>query len=128
MLGGALTGAAVFAAFLIGHRSNLALGQTMAFTTLVFSKLTYVYAIRGEGWFFRAGRNRSLHAAVLLSALVGAAVLAIPPLWEGFGVVAMDAGDVAVCVALTLLPFAGAEALKAVRRTRGGSTLPPRSR
>ena len=55
VVGGVATGLAAFASFLIGEADSHADGQTMAFATLVFAQLTYVFAVRGTDWFFRAG-------------------------------------------------------------------------
>ena len=70
-------------------------GQTMAFATLVFAQLTYVFAVRGTDWFFRAGRNTALIGAVLLSAAVQAVILAVPGVAERFDVVALSPVQVA---------------------------------
>jgi Ca2+-transporting ATPase len=119
-VGGLAMGLAAFAAFLIGNASGEDLGRTMAFTTLVFAQLTYVFAVRGDDWFFRAGRNRFLHAAVVLSAAIQVAVLAVEPLAERFDVVHMSGAELAVALGLALVPFAAAEALKAWRRKGRG--------
>jgi Ca2+-transporting ATPase len=116
VVGGAATGAAAFASFAIGDPSGHAVGQTMAFTTLVFAQLAYVFAVRGSGWFYEAGRNPALYAAVLISAATAAAILAVPSLAERFGVVPMSPGQLAAALALAALPFVCLETLKAVRR------------
>jgi len=120
-VGGAATGAAAFASFAIGDASSHALGQTMAFATLVFAQLAYVFAVRGSGWFFRAGRNVALYAAVLISAAIAAAILAVPSLAERFGVVPMSAGQVAVALGFALVPFLCLEVLKAAQRWPAGN-------
>ena len=120
LLGGAATGLAAFASFLIGQSTGHALGQTMAFTTLVFAQLAYVYAVRARGWPPRGGRNPALHAAVALSAGVWAAVLAIPAIAERFGVVAMSAESLCAALVLALIPFTVLTAFKLTRAARRG--------
>jgi Ca2+-transporting ATPase len=120
-LGGLALGAAAFASFAVGYATSQELGRTMAFTTLVFGQLAYVYSVRGESSFLRAGRNPLLHAAVALSAAVQALVLALPGLSERFGVVAMGPDMVAVALALAAVPLAASELAKAIRRSARGT-------
>ena len=87
VVGGVATGLAAFASFLIGNADSHAAGQTMAFATLVFAQLTYVFAVRGTDWFFRAGRNAALLGAVALSAIVQVVILVVPAVAESFDVV-----------------------------------------
>ena len=115
---GAAMGAAAFAAFAIGDSQSQDLGRTMAFTTLVFGQLLLAFATRGRDWFFRSARNRALYAAVLLSAVIQALLLAVPALAERCGLVAMNGGELALALALALTPFTALEAYKAWRRSR----------
>jgi P-type Ca2+ transporter type 2C len=115
-LGGLATGAAVLASFLIGHAAGADAGRTMAFTTLVFGRLAYVFAVRGSGWASQAGSNRLLAAAVLASAAIATAVLVVAPLADAFSAVALSPAQVAAALGLALVPFACAEAAKARRR------------
>ena len=119
LLGGAATGSAAFAAFLAGRGGGHEIAQTMAFTTLVFAQLAYVYTVRGRSPFFRATRNRALNAAVALSALVAGLVLALPPLRDAFGTAPLEAWRLALCLGLALVPLTVAELAKlATRRAR----------
>ena len=115
-VGGAAMGAAAFAAFAAGDSHSQELGQTMAFTTLVFGQLLLAFAARGSDWFFRAPRNRWLYAAVLLSALVPSLLLSVPPLADRFGMAAMSAGQLALALGLAFVPFMTLEGFKAWRR------------
>ena len=112
VVAGCATGAAAFASFAIGDASSHALGQTMAFTTLVFSQLALVFAVRGDAPFFRAGRNHALYAAVLLSAAVQVLVLAVGPLAARFDVVGMSVAQIAAAIGLALVPFGALEVFK----------------
>jgi Ca2+-transporting ATPase len=113
--GGALTGFASFASFLIGWQDGEQIAQTMCFATLLFAQLAYVFAVRGERPFVRAGRNPALIWAVIASAAVGAAVLAIPSLGSRFGAVPLEPGQLGAALALALVPFAVTEAAKLIR-------------
>ena len=118
VVGGVATGLAAFVSFLIGESDSHAIGQTMAFATLVFAQLTYVFAVRGTDWFFRAGRNTALIGAVLLSAAVQAVILAVPVVAERFDVVALSPVQVAWALALATVPFLAVELFKAIMRAR----------
>ncbi len=115
---GVAKGAAAFAALLIGRETDPQTGQTMAFTTLVVSQLVYVYSARTEGPAWRASRNRALDAAVALSVLVAALILAVPGLRELFDAVALDPAHLGVALALGLFSPAVAEVFKALRPAR----------
>ena len=118
LVGGIATGLAAFVSFLIGESESHAIGQTMAFATLVFAQLTHVFAVRGTDWFFRAGRNTALIGAVLLSAAVQAVILAVPAVAERFDVVALSPVQVAWALALATVPFLAVELFKAIMRAR----------
>jgi P-type Ca2+ transporter type 2C len=118
VVGGVATGLAAFASFLIGNADSHAAGQTMAFATLVFAQLTYVFAVRGIDWFFRAGRNAALLAAVALSAIVQVVILAVPAVAERFDVVALSPVQLVSALALATVPFLAAELFKAIMRAR----------
>jgi Ca2+-transporting ATPase len=111
--GGLLTGAAALSSFLIGWHEGEQTAQTMCFATLLFAQLAYVFAVRGERSFLRAGRNRALVAAVAVSAGVGAAVLALAS-------PKLDVVQLALAMMLALVPFAVTEASKQYCRHRGG--------
>lgn len=112
LIGGVATGGAAFASFAIGAASSHAVGQTMGFTTLVFSQLVLVFAVRGDSPFFRAGRNPALYAAVAASAAVQVLVLAVPSLSARFDVVRMSPVDLTAALCLALVPFAVLELYK----------------
>ena len=115
-VGGVATGLAVFASFLIGREQDAGLAVTMAFTTLAFSRLLYVFAIRGTGWLWRGGRNPALLVAALTSGVVASSVLLLRPLHDVFDVVPMSAAELSAALALALIPATAMEAVKALRR------------
>jgi Ca2+-transporting ATPase len=112
LIGGLTTGAAAFAAFLLGYGQDSETGQTMAFATLVFAQLAYVFAVRAEGWPPVAGRNRFLYLAVGGSAALVAVLLAARPLHEALGLVALDAAQLVAVAILAALPFAALVSFK----------------
>ena len=77
VVGGAAIGVAIFASFLIGSETSHVVGQTMAFTTLVVGRLLFVFTVRGDGPFWRAGVNGRLFGAVALSAAIAFGVLLV---------------------------------------------------
>ena len=118
IVGGIATGLAAFVSFLIGESDSHAAAQTMAFATLVFAQLTYVFSVRGTDWFFRVGRNTALIGAVLLSAVVQVAILAVPAVAKRFDVVGLSPGQLFWALALATLPLVAAELFKAIVRRR----------
>jgi P-type Ca2+ transporter type 2C len=104
-IGGAAIGVAIFASFLIGDQTSHVVGQTMAFTTLVLGRLLFVFTVRGQGPFWRAGINLRLFAAVALSAAIALAVLVVSVVGERFGTVDLTAGQWAAALALAVLPL-----------------------
>jgi Ca2+-transporting ATPase len=112
LIGGAATGIAAFASFLIGEGMSHSAGQTMAFATLVVSQLAYVFSVRGDDWFFRAGRNLALDAAVVFSAILVALILGVPALADRFDAVALSPAQLAAALALAAFPFLCGELFK----------------
>jgi Ca2+-transporting ATPase len=120
LVGGLAVGIAGFAAFLIGDADSQEVGRTMAFATLVFAQLVHVFAVRGDGWAWQAGRNAALLVSVALAALIELVILAVPAVSTRFDVSALDAGQVAAIAALALVPFTSVELYKARLRRRHG--------
>jgi len=114
--GGVLTGLAAFTSFLIGWQQGEQVAQTMCFATLLFAQLAYVFAVRGDCAFLRAGWNPALVAAVAGSAALGIAALAVPALAESCGTVGLDGAQVSAALALALVPFSATELVKLARR------------
>jgi Ca2+-transporting ATPase len=116
VVGGAAIGVAIFASFLIGAETSHVTGQTMAFTTLVLGRLLFVFTVRGDGPFWRAGVNLRLFGAVALSAAIALVVLVVPFVGEEFGTAALSGGHWSAAVALALVPLVVPELWKALRR------------
>ena len=117
LIGGVSTGLASFAAFLAGGGAA-GEGQTMAFATLILAQLVYVFAVRGDGWFFRAGSNPALLGAVAVSTAIVATVMAVPPIAERFAIVPLSALELLTAASLASIPFVAGEAYKLFRRSR----------
>ena len=117
LVGGAAIGAAIVTSFLVGSATSHSAGQSMAFATLVLGRLAFVFSVRGEEPFWRAGRNLRLFAAVGLSAAMAVAVAAIPAVAERFGVVELTAEQWLAALALGCVPLVVTEAWKRIGRT-----------
>jgi Ca2+-transporting ATPase len=119
---GVTIGAAALTAFLIGREMGADAGQTMAFATLGFAELIVVFAVRSPiRSFFTERLNRSLLAAVALSAALLLAVVYVSPLQDAAGTTSLDGGQLAIVAVLALAPFALVEAVKpALRRAAPG--------
>jgi P-type Ca2+ transporter type 2C len=123
VIGGAAIGAAIFASFLIGSDTSHVVGQTMAFTTLVFGRLLFVFTVRGDGPFWRAGVNLRLFGAVALSAAIALAVLAVRGLGDEFGAVSLSGAQWAAALALGVVPLVVPELWKLRRPHTTGAAL-----
>ena len=101
----------------LGHGAH---AQSMTFTVLTFAQLAHVMAIRSETEsLFRIGlmSNRMLALTVAGTFVLQLATLYVPMLNEVFKTEPLAAGELAVCIALALVVFAGVEAEKwAARR------------
>jgi P-type Ca2+ transporter type 2C len=113
---GVAAGAAGFASYLVGHAHSAETGRTMAFATLVFAQLAYVFSVRGDAPAWRARRNPWLNRAVAASALVAVCVLAVPALARTFDLTTIATGNLAVALGLAIVPLAVGETVKAVAR------------
>jgi P-type Ca2+ transporter type 2C len=128
VVGGAAIGVAIFASFLIGDQTSHVAGQTMAFATLVLGRLLFVFTVRGDGPFWRAGVNLRLFGAVALSAAIALIVLVVPFVGGEFGTTGLSGGQWSAAVALALVPLVVPELFKAMpRRAARRTHLSPAS-
>lgn len=109
MYQGIMIGSIPLAAFLIGlHDEGLKLGQTMAFTTLVFAQLMHVRNLHSN---IRSSltisplKNKPLIGAIIASAGLALLVLLVPPVREAFGFVIMDGKHWVTVGLLSLIPI-----------------------
>jgi Ca2+-transporting ATPase len=102
--------------------AGIAAWQTMTFTVLALSQLGHVVAIRSErDSLFRIGfrSNLPLLAAVTLTAGLQVGILYIPALRPVFRTVPLTAGELGLCLLLSLVVFVAVEVEKWVLRRRG---------
>ncbi len=95
--------------------------QTMVFTTLTFSQMAHVLAIRtGNDSLFKAGllSNTPLLVSVIITFVLQFAVVYIPVFQGIFGTVGLPAGDLIVSIALSSVIFWAVEIEKWVHRRR----------
>ncbi|MDJ0759012.1 MAG: cation-translocating P-type ATPase [Woeseiaceae bacterium] len=93
--------------------------QTVVFTVLTFSQLAHVLVIRSEHRsLFSQGlmSNRPLIGAVLLTVVLHAAVIYLPPLQAVFNTAPLTATELALCLALPCFVILGVELEKLLAR------------
>ena len=109
MYQGIMIGAIPLAAYLIGlHDGGEILGQTMAFTTLVFAQLVHVRNLHSNtrsSLAISPFRNKPLIGAILASAALALLVLLITPVREAFGFTLMDGKHWIAVVLMSLIPL-----------------------
>ena len=113
---GALVGLAGLAAFILGPDGDAA--RTRGFATIALAELVLVFSMRSRlehAW--RAPRNPYLFAGVGLSLAIVGLTLFLPWLGEPLGMVTPSPAELALIIALAVIPAIAVEALKgAVRR------------
>ena len=93
--------------------------QTIVFTVLTFSQLLHVLAIRSDRLsLFTQGvfSNRPLIGAVLLTVILHAAVIYLPPLQSVFNTAPLTFAELTLCLVLPVFVLLGVEAEKALVR------------
>ncbi len=113
-LEGLLVGTITVLAFLMGNRTNLDIGRTMAFCTISFCEIAHAVNMRSALPLYKAGffSNKMMTLAVAVCCIVQASVVVIPPLADIFGVTALNASQWLTVTVLSLLPLAVGEAGK----------------
>ena len=125
-LEGMLIGASTLFAFIQGqHLSGVALGRTMAFTTLSLGEIAYAVSMRSALPIHKAGlwKNKKMVWAVLLCTLLQGAVLTLPTLSSLFQVVPLRGQAILWTLLFILFPFAILELEKRLRRPSSGRHL-----
>jgi Ca2+-transporting ATPase len=115
---GLTIGLAATAAYVIGRELAPDAAQTMTFATIALAELVFVFSVRSPLPAWRGPRNRALFGSVVLSAAVLALTIYLPPLHSAFATVSLGADELAIVLALSVLPTAAVELAKAVRRRR----------
>jgi Ca2+-transporting ATPase len=112
---GIMIGSIPLAAFLIGlheqgleMEQQLALGQTMAFATLMFAQLVHVRNLHSKtrsSLAISPLKNIFLIAAILASTALALIVLLIPPVRDAFNLAELDSKHWIVVVLMSLIPI-----------------------
>ncbi len=109
MYQGIMIGAIPLAAFLIGLREQgVALGQTMAFATLMFAQLVHVRNLHSNtrsSLAISPFRNIPLILAIAASATLALIVLLIPPIRDAFSLTALDGKHWLAVALMSLIPI-----------------------
>ncbi len=96
-------------AFLIGLRQSpdIVVGRTMAFSTLAILQLVQAFNMRSQHSLFTTGffTNTTLNKAVLVSGVLLALVLFIPPVANIFALTILTLPQYAIVLGLALLPL-----------------------
>ena len=105
------------AGFIVGT-GTLHYAQTMAFTTLVLAQLFNVFNARSNeiSAFHALVTNTWLWLAILLSLLLQAAVLYLPPLQRAFSTVPLNLADWLICIVVASFVLWGRELTKLAAR------------
>jgi len=116
MYQGVMFGLLPLAAYIVGLRDGgEALGRTMAFATLMFAELVHVRNLHSNSrssFTTNPLSNKSLIAAIAVSAAMALIVLLVPPIREAFRLEAMDREHWLAVVLLSLAPIAIVELFK----------------
>jgi Ca2+-transporting ATPase len=109
MYQGIMIGAIPLAAYLIGlYDGGEILGQTMAFTTLVFAQLVHVRNLHSNtrsSLAISPFRNKPLIGAIFASAALALLVLLVAPVREAFSFTLMDGKHWIAVVLMSLIPL-----------------------
>ncbi|MBN1789553.1 MAG: calcium-translocating P-type ATPase, PMCA-type [Bacteroidales bacterium] len=109
MYQGIMIGVIPLVSFLIGlHEQGLMLGQTMAFSTLMFAQLVHVrnlHSNKRSSLAINPMNNKPLIGAILISAALALLVLLVPPVREAFSLTAMDGKHWLFVVLISLSPI-----------------------
>jgi Ca2+-transporting ATPase len=119
MYQGIMIGAIPLAAFIIGrNEQGVALGQTMAFATLMFAQLVHVRNLHSNtrsSLAISPLKNLSLIVAIAVSAGLALIVLLIPPIRDAFSLTAMDGKHWLAVVLMSLIPLLVVDIFKLFR-------------
>jgi P-type Ca2+ transporter type 2C len=119
MYQGTMIGAIPLAAFIIGlHEQGVALGQTMAFATLMFAQLVHVRNLHSNtrsSLAISLFRNIPLVGAIAASAGLALIVLLIPPIRDAFSLTELDGKHWLAVVLMSLIPILVVDIFKLFR-------------
>lgn len=114
-----MIGSLSLVAFLVGLRDGgIVLGQTMAFSTLMFAQLMHVRNLHSNtrsSLAINPMRNKPMIGAILASAGLGLVVLMVPYLRDAFGLTVMDPAHWLAVGLLSLAPVVIVELFKLLK-------------
>ncbi len=124
---GTFVAAMTIAAYWTGERmESHTVGQTMAFCTLAFSQMLRAFNQRSNTepiWVRAEGLNPWLFISFTVSLLLMLCILFIPSLQSAFRLTLLNGTQWLVVIGLSLLSIIQVEAVKAVKRLGGPSTV-----
>ena len=119
MYQGIMIGAIPLAAFIIGrNEQGVALGQTMAFATLMFAQLVHVRNLHSNtrsSLAISPLKNLSLIGAIAVSAGLALIVLLIPHIRDAFSLTALDGKHWLTVILMSLIPLLVVDIFKLFR-------------
>lgn len=119
MYQGIMIGAIPLAAFIIGLREQgVALGQTMAFATLMFAQLAHVRNLHSNtrsSLAISPFKNLPLIVAIAASGALALIVLLIPPIRDAFSLTALDGKHWLAVALMSLIPILVVDIFKLFR-------------
>jgi Ca2+-transporting ATPase len=119
MYQGIMIGAIPLVAFITGLKEQgVALGQTMAFATLMFAQLVHVRNLHSKtksSLSISPFKNLPLIGAIAVSAGLALIVLLIPPVRDAFSLVAMDGKHWLAVVLMSFIPIVVVDLFKLFR-------------
>jgi Ca2+-transporting ATPase len=119
MYQGIMIGAIPLAAFIIGLREQgVALGQTMAFATLMFAQLAHVRNLHSNtrsSLAISPFKNIPLIFAIAVSAALALMVLLIPPIRNAFSLTELDGNHWLAVALMSLIPILVVDIFKLFR-------------
>jgi len=116
---GIMIGAIPLAAFITGlNEAGVALGQTMAFATLMFAQLVHVRNLHSNtrsSLAISPLKNKPLIGAIAASAGLALLVLLVPPLRDAFSLVPLDRNHWIAVILMSLIPIAVVDLFKLLK-------------
>jgi Ca2+-transporting ATPase len=119
MYQGVMIGCIPLVSYILGlHDGGEVLGRTMAFATLMFAQLVHVRNLHSNALSsFRTNplNNKPLIGAIFASAVIGLAVLLVPPVRDAFSLAVMDREHWIIVIIMSLAPIVVVELFKLFR-------------
>jgi Ca2+-transporting ATPase len=119
MYQGVMIGLIPLAAFIVGlHEAGVALGQTMAFATLMFAQLVHVRNLHSNtrsSLAISPLKNKPLIVAIAFSAGLALLVLLVPAIRDAFRLVPLDRNHWIAVILMSLIPIVVVDLFKLLK-------------